>query len=344
MYVNGLERAGRGAPVADRADAPVPGDGKAVADLGAAGQVAQHLPVSLLGRAALGAQGLARGRGFRRQPRHGHVRRRLRRGKPLQGGDRVLVHAAGRRCQHGKLGLTVLRCRIGALGQVVTGDNGAVQPVELRFRCRVDGRDQHGYDPVGGVYRDAGAAAAGRIPVPVHLGPAADSGLIGDAERIGCRRLHPVRAHGDGAVSRHQFLHVSRGLIELELAGRDVGVVGRLGDPARAVVADPGRLVPEQVAARAAVVGRRDRERDRRIHQRVAHHGDRRRHRHAGQAGDLVVLGHGDPAIYAGQEVGLDGSGLFFQRRPRPIGPDQDLVSRQEVGRDRADGAQLRGT
>jgi hypothetical protein len=57
---------------------------------------------------------------------------------------------------------------------------------------------------------------------------------------------------------------------------------------------------------------------------------------------DLVVVGHRDAAVDAGQEVRLDRPGPLLLPAAGPGGPDQDVVGGAEVRGHGPDGAQLR--
>jgi hypothetical protein len=116
-------------------------------------------------------------------------------------------------------------------------------------------------------------------------------------------------------------------VINAEPFRSDVDERRRRSNATRAALRDPRGGYPVDMPAWPAEVSRGRRERQLRHQQAVADHGDGRGDLDAGDLGDLVVLGHGDAAVDARQEVG----------------PDQDEVGGHEVRRDRARCAQLGG-
>ncbi len=195
------------------------------------------------------------------------------------------------------------------------GGERLVQPVELRLRSRVDGRDQHGERPEHGETRVLGGQA---LPVAlaehsVDPRPAPEPRLPRGTERRGRRAERVALAHA-GLRPAWQLL-VRPGSARHRVTG-DVRVGRRLRDPDAAPGAHPRGADPVQLPATARRGRGRQADGHRHLGHQVAHHRDRRRHLHAGDPLDLVVLRHRDAAVDAGQEVRLHGPGLRFQLRP----------------------------
>ena len=219
-----------------------------------------------------------------------------------------------------------------------------IEAVQLSLGRRVDRGDQHRELPGDAETRMAVQVRGGerrRRTETVDLREAPRLRLLGVTERAGRRRYCRARGYRrtiwQGLGSRS-----GRG-DTVDLVRGDVDVGGRLHDPGGAVRAHPGRGCPVELAAGAGEVGGGQVNREVRVHQVIAHHGDRRGHLHAGDLLDLAPLGHGDPAVDAGQEIRLNGPGGLLQAAPCPRGADQDVVGGLEMRVHRADGADLRG-
>ena len=272
--------------------------------------------------------------------RRGVQHRRRRGGRQLLDlGHRVLADAAARRGQHRELIPALVGFR-----QVPSRGHRVIEAVQLCLGRRVDRGYQH---------RELPGDAETRMPVQVRGGEplvrqtetvdlreAPRLRLLGVTERAGRRPAGWARGHRRAV---RQGLGSRGGSSTVDPARGDVDVRGRLHDPGGAVRAHPGRGCPVELAAGAGEAGGGQVNREVRVHQVIAHHGDRRGHLHAGDLLDLAPLGHGDPAVDAGQETRLDSAGGLLQAAPCPRRPDQDVVGGLEVRVHRANGADLRG-